>query len=64
MGLRGNKGLEKIPPRGALCCVFLTKYYWGEQITNNEMDGVHGTYGEERRGEERRGEERRGDERR
>jgi hypothetical protein len=41
--------VEKTAQRGALCSVFLTKYFSGDQQMKTEMDRACGTYGGEER---------------
>jgi hypothetical protein len=42
---RGNREMERTVLRGALCSLFLTKYYLGDQMTKNEMVMACSTYG-------------------
>jgi hypothetical protein len=39
--------MQKTARRGALRSVLITKYYLGDQITQNEMSWASGTYGKE-----------------
>jgi hypothetical protein len=39
-------GMEKTTQRGALCCVFITKYYSGDQVRKTKMGRACSTYWE------------------